>query len=352
MGYREMFVVRASGMTDRTQVDVLEALAFFQNSKTGMCFPSTDALARVSRVNANLVRKTIRALEECGLVSCTQEPGCPRHFVLHLEKIPKVVDECNPLEECEPLEEPQPLNVCEPNPLRKVKGTPLGKLRGPLEEPQPEQGIEQRIEQGIEQGRVAHACASTVAPPQGFDDEAEAEWNDLTARAALEADSMPEDVFSPDGQTPCESISKQRDTQFNSVFGDDPSEAQDAVTRKSEACSKPKQPRKERTPRVRFPEDIPEDWRVDAQKLRPEIDAQATFTKMRCWLGANNTTTKTMRQWKTQFLGWIGREKKGFGHYAGNHRADRPHQGYAGFGARNTAEIDYNYGLPVRGAVG
>ena len=36
MGYREMFVVRASGMTDRTQVDVLEALAFFQNSKTGM----------------------------------------------------------------------------------------------------------------------------------------------------------------------------------------------------------------------------------------------------------------------------------------------------------------------------
>lgn len=106
MGYREMFVVRASGMTDRTQVDVLEALA------------------RVSRVNANLVRKTIRALEECGLVSCTQEPGCPRHFVLHLEKIPKVVDECNPLEECEPLEEPQPLNVCEPNPLRKVKGTP------------------------------------------------------------------------------------------------------------------------------------------------------------------------------------------------------------------------------------
>lgn len=74
---------------------------------------------------------------------------------------------------------------------------------------------------------------------------------------------------------------------------------------------------------MRFPEEIPEDWRVDAQKLRPEIDAQATFTKMRCWLGANNTTTKTMQQWKTQFLGWIGREKKGFGHYAGNHRADR-----------------------------
>lgn len=30
----------------------------------------------------------------------------------------------------------------------------------------------------------------------------------------------------------------------------------------------------------------------------------------------------------------------------------RPHQGYAGFGARNTAEIDYNFGLPVRGSVG
>lgn len=69
MGYREMFAVRASGMTDRTQVDVLEALAFFQNSKTVVCFPSTDALTRVSRVNANLVRKTIRALEHVAKLS-------------------------------------------------------------------------------------------------------------------------------------------------------------------------------------------------------------------------------------------------------------------------------------------
>lgn len=186
-----------------------------------------------------------------------------------------------------------------------------------------------------------------------MDDEAEAEWNDLTARAALEADSMPEDVFSPDAQTPIENIDARSDTASDSFFcTNTPPNDQNVAERKSEACSKPKQPRKERTPRVRFPEDIPEDWRVDAQKLRPEIDAQATFTKMRCWLGANNTTTKTMRQWKTQFLGWIGREKKGFEHYAGNHRSDRSRQGYAGFGARNTAEIDYNYGLPVRGAVG
>lgn len=119
-----MFAVRASGMTDRAQVDVLEALAFFQNSKTGVCFPSTEALARVSRVNANLVRKTIQTLEEIGLVTSTQEPGRKRFFVLHLEKLPKGVNECEPLEDCEPLEVSQPLQVHEGDPLRKVKGTP------------------------------------------------------------------------------------------------------------------------------------------------------------------------------------------------------------------------------------
>ncbi|WP_444467246.1 helix-turn-helix domain-containing protein [Sutterella wadsworthensis] len=194
----------------------------------------------------------------------------------------------------------------------------------------------------------AHTCEE---PP--FDDDLFDEAARVASEAASESEATSETVVLADDYSIDENISK-RLAMESKVKSDIKAlaDAQCGVTSDFEACSKPTQPRKERTPRVRFPECIPDDWRVDAQKLRPEIDAQATFTKMRCWLGANNTTTKTVRQWKTQFLGWIGREKKGFGHYAGNHRSDRSRQGYAGFGARNTAEIDYNYGLPVRGAVG
>ena len=211
----------------------------------------------------------------------------------------------------------------------------------------PEERRNRELNREEEKSSDAHTCE---APP--FDDEL---FNEAArvASESLGSEVNVEVVCSAIGQTPIENIDALFATTSDSLFGTDtPTKDQNAAERKSEACSKPKQPRKERIPRVRFPEGIPDDWRVDAQKLRPEIDAQATFTKMRCWLGANNTTTKTMRQWKTQFLGWIGREKKGFEHYAGNHRSDRSRQGYAGFGARNTAEIDYNYGLPVRGAVG
>lgn len=60
MSYEAMYKIRASGLVDRTQVDVLEALAFFQNSDSGACFPSTEAIARVSRVNDRLVRTTLK----------------------------------------------------------------------------------------------------------------------------------------------------------------------------------------------------------------------------------------------------------------------------------------------------
>lgn len=178
MGYREMFEVRASGLTDRTQVDVLEALAFFKNEKTGKCFPSTEALARVSRVNPNLVRKTIRDLVNAGLVSYVQEPGKPRYFTLNLGKLPKGVDESEPLkdregvplDESKGVEETTPLEDRKGDPLRKVKGTPLVSSSTPLEVPKAEQGREQ----GREQGKFfveSPSGGSDDAPPTLFDDE-------------------------------------------------------------------------------------------------------------------------------------------------------------------------------------
>ena len=47
MGFLAVFKVRGSGLTNKTEVDVLEALAFFMNDQSGVCFPSTDAVGSV-----------------------------------------------------------------------------------------------------------------------------------------------------------------------------------------------------------------------------------------------------------------------------------------------------------------
>ena len=174
MGYRQMFTVRASGMTDRTQVDVLEAIAFFFNEKTGQCYPSTEELARISRVNSKLVRKTVRELEEAGLVSCQQQVGRPRFFTLHLEALPPAPekatvgqvyqprDKTTPLDDCHPLEESTVRDESTVTPGRKIPSTPVGKSPEPRYETTPEQGIEQGIEQGKEQGISAPAKNSVL----------------------------------------------------------------------------------------------------------------------------------------------------------------------------------------------
>ena len=54
MGFLAVFKVRGSGLTNKTEVDVLEALAFFMNDQSGVCFPSTDAVARIARVHPNV----------------------------------------------------------------------------------------------------------------------------------------------------------------------------------------------------------------------------------------------------------------------------------------------------------
>ena len=111
MSYEAMHKVRASGLTDRTQVDVLEALAFFHNGKTGACFPSTEAIARISRVNDRTVRLTLKVLHDLGFISSVQMPGQKRYFTLHLDRLPtsEAQQEPAPLQEITGGEEPAPL---------------------------------------------------------------------------------------------------------------------------------------------------------------------------------------------------------------------------------------------------
>ncbi len=173
MSYEAMHKVRASGLTDRTQVDVLEALAFFLNKETGACFPSTEAISRISRVNDRLVRTTLKTLHSLGLISSTQKAGQKRYFTLHLDRLPLPTplqevtggQENAGGEESTPLYENTPLQESTGEGCRKIQGTPVGKCSTPLYETTPEQGINKESNKEEEQG------IGSVAPsPDHFPD--------------------------------------------------------------------------------------------------------------------------------------------------------------------------------------
>ena len=149
MSYEAMHKVRASGLTDRTQVDVLEALAFFHNGKTGACFPSTEAIARISRVNDRTVRLTLKVLHDLEFISSVQMPGQKRYFTLHLDRLPtsEAQQEPAPLKEITGGEEPAPLKEITGEGCKKLQGPPVKTYRGPLQKLTPEQVNEQVIKQ-------------------------------------------------------------------------------------------------------------------------------------------------------------------------------------------------------------
>lgn len=150
MSYEAMHRVRASGLTDRTLVDVLEALAFFLNKETGACFPSTESIARISRVNDRTVRITLKALHEQGLISSTQKAGQKRYFTLNLDRLPELA----PLQEVTGVQEVTPLQEVTGGGCKNLQGTPVKTYREPLQKLTPEQGINKESNKEEEQGSL------------------------------------------------------------------------------------------------------------------------------------------------------------------------------------------------------
>lgn len=150
MSYEAMHRVRASGLTDRTLVDVLEALAFFLNKETGACFPSTESIARISRVNDRTVRITLKALHEQGLISSTQKAGQKRYFTLNLERLPEPA----PLQEVTGGQEVTPPQEVTGGGCKNLQGTPVKTYREPLQKLTPEQGNNKESNKEEEQGSL------------------------------------------------------------------------------------------------------------------------------------------------------------------------------------------------------
>ena len=148
MSYEAMHKVRACGLTDRTLVDVLDSLAFFLNQESGLCFPSTDSIARVARLSPNIVRRAVKDLETAGYISTYQKPGGRRNFQLHLERLPDGDCSSQSAAEVKGVSEvtPLPCQKCDPSPVRSE--------RGPLSEVTPEQGINKEYNKEEEQGSL------------------------------------------------------------------------------------------------------------------------------------------------------------------------------------------------------
>lgn len=166
MSYEAMHKVRACGLTDRTLVDVLDSLAFFLNQESGLCFPSTDSIARVARLSPNNVRRAVKDLETAGYISTYQKPGGRRNFQLHLERLPdgdcssqsaaevKGVSHLEGVRELTGVSEVKGVSEVTPLPCKKCDPSPVRSERGPLSEVTPEQGINKESNKEEEQGSL------------------------------------------------------------------------------------------------------------------------------------------------------------------------------------------------------
>ena len=166
MSYEAMHKVRACGLTDRTLVDVLDSLAFFLNQESGLCFPSTDSIARVARLSPNIVRRAVKDLETAGYISTYQKPGGRRNFQLHLERLPdgdcssqsaaevKGVSHLEGVRELTGVSEVKGVSEVTPLPCKKCDPSPVRSERGPLSEVTPEQGNNKESNKEEEQGSL------------------------------------------------------------------------------------------------------------------------------------------------------------------------------------------------------
>lgn len=261
MSYAAERWARAQRVGNARAKQVLVELANCHNGKTGKCTPGIKYLHEVTELKEDTISTATNFLQSKGFIKKTY---------VAVEKGRAISYELlgfNPQEwEREKTEDSTE------NGLTQNRGNP--ESVGPPETgatDSPENGGTGTPEFGGETGNKNRErnrevmCASASQTLPGLDDEAEAEWNDLTARAALEADSMPEDVFSPDAQIPIENIDARFATASDSIFGTDtPPKDQNAAERKSEAISKPKRKRVSSSVVKDKPEDISQevwdDW--------------------------------------------------------------------------------------------
>ena len=238
MGWKTAGLIRVSGLTDGTDVDVLEAIASFLNEEDGRCFPALESVMLVARKSRNIVRQSIKALCEQGLLSFSAEPGKVRSYVIHVHNLPEPKLEC--FKEFFRTE------------LGK-KGTPVQKLTGFRSEP---------------------GGGSEVNPEQGINRERNREVNSASMRTSGNS-SANAAVASAQAQTPYPEDFDQ------SLFDEAQREAQLAGEKPTdEPPRKDEKPKRKRTSVAR-PDGVSEQVWEDFSALRAKRRAPITETALK-----------------------------------------------------------------------
>lgn len=290
MGWKTAGLIRVSGLTDGTDVDVLEAIASFLNEEDGRCFPALESVMLVARKSRNIVRQSIKALCEQGLLSFSAEPGKVRSYVIHVHNLPEPKLEC--FKEFFRTE------------LGK-KGTPVQKVTGFRSEPGSVvngEGVQKCTPTGF---RSEPGGGSEVNPEQGINRERNREVNSASMRTSGTSAALAA-VASAQAQTPYPEDFDQSLFEEAMLATQDSEQAPEALP-DPDADLPPKKQRRSQQPRVPFPETLPDDWAEAAKIARPDIDPQRVFLKLRARY-APTTTKKTLATWKREFMNWIGKE--------------------------------------------
>lgn len=315
MSYEAMHKVRASGLTDRTQVDVLEALAFFHNKETGACFPSTEAIARVSRVNDRTVRLTLKALHELGFVSSIQKPGQKRYFTLHLDRLPvaELLQESTPLYESTPLQEIT--GGAEVIPLQEITGegcknlqeTPVKNYREPLQKLTPEQGINKeynKINNKVCIAPSAEPLENLVkdTPENGTTQKRD---NPKTGRQSSQKrdNGSTENGTTVVPKTVHDSINTLSTTQSCTQSIDAPA-SDDLFDEPVQMVEKPKKKTTDRGSRLTI-DVLPDDWKAFAEAEEPDLDPYRLFDNFKDYWTSVSGAKAIKKDWTATWRNFV-----------------------------------------------
>lgn len=280
MSFEAVDLVLRSEIRDRTLFNVLLALAFFLNPENGDCFPSTEAISQMSRVNDRLVRTSLKRLKELGLISFEQKAGLRRYFSLHLDKL--LV--CEPLNKDAPLHE-NAVHETTGEGCTKIQGTPVEKYSDPLYETTAEQVIEQVIEQDSIGSTCSKSKFDLLVPMEAVDEE-------------IHGENVPP---SRGKSSPCHGEEVHPKQVIEQGI-------EQVSTGSTDPKSKFDNTKAKRDPPVKCPNPIPKEWIEEAKALRRDIDVAALANKFVCYY-APTTTRKALKNWKRTWTGWVGREK-------------------------------------------
>ena len=317
MSYEAMHRVRASGLTDRTLVDVLEALAFFLNKETGACFPSTESIARISRVNDRTVRITLKALHEQGLISSTQKAGQKRYFTLNLDRLPEPA----PLQEVTGVQEVTPLQEVTGGGCKNLQGTPVKTYREPLQKLTPEQGINKESNKEGNKEDSAPAEGDTFNPSEWALKQSPKNGTlESTENGTLLDQSTKSGTFqsTENGTTESTKNGTHESTVFGPVTRNKNKEKEQGIGTGSVAPSpdhfpdatkkieepKPKRTTTDRGSRLTITE-LPDDWKAFAEQEEPDLDPKRLFENFKDYWNGLSGAKAIKKDWKGTWRNFV-----------------------------------------------